>query len=127
MPAECGDYLSGMGEVRIPAIESQILNRVSIFAAQIKSFSDKPIDRMGGIFHATLIVANGYVRMMIFAMRNPGNRIDKSHGLIIVLEVVVFSDQVSRNSHPSSCCISTVTSLGESGGMPPSQGWHAWW
>ncbi len=47
---------------------------------------------MGGILDLTSIVANHNVRVMIFAMGNPGNGINKSHGLIVVLEIIAFSN-----------------------------------
>src|SRR5258705_6430369 len=49
-------------------------------------------DGMCRVINFALIVADGHVRMMIFAVRDPRCGVDKRNGLVIVLEFVGFGD-----------------------------------
>ena len=79
--------------VRLRCELSSNLEQSVNFRRTNKIIFGQAINGVGGIFHATPIVANDYVRMMIFAMRNPCDCIDKRHCLIMIIEVIDFSDQ----------------------------------
>src|ERR1700682_5249237 len=53
------------------------------------------VDGVRGVRHAALVVADGEVRVMVLAMRNPGGRVHEGHGLVVVLEGVGLGDRLA--------------------------------
>lgn len=49
---------------------------------------------VGGIFNTATVVGHSEIRVVIFAVRQPGDGIDEGDGLIIVLETVGLAEQL---------------------------------
>jgi hypothetical protein len=64
------------------------------FGGTNKIILGKATDCVRSVFNTTFVVADHHVRVMILAMRDPRDRIYESNGLVVILEMVVFTNHL---------------------------------
>src|SRR5687768_3325890 len=62
------------------------------FGGTDKIILGQAADCVSRVFNTAFVVTDHHVRVMILPMRNPRNGVHESNGLVVILEMVVFTN-----------------------------------